>query len=96
MRSKEGKGKIQENGEEVGPLVRSTEHNYASMTMADYLDLHTITVPYDLKDVDAQIKNQFCAFTEEYENITSPMESEGKVDKGNGQGSLSGRVGYEE
>jgi len=66
------------------------------MTMVECLELHTVTVPYDPKDVDAQIKNQFCALEEEDQDVPSPMESDGEAVEGNAQGNLSERENRKE
>ncbi|XP_052201561.1 uncharacterized protein LOC127807600 [Diospyros lotus] len=59
------RGKVQDKGKEAISSSRTNPPDYASMTMAECLEFHTITVPYDPKDIDAQIKNQFCALAEE-------------------------------
>ena len=91
MRSKKGKDKTKAKGEEAGPSSRTFEPDYASMTMADCLDFHTIIVPHDPKNVDAQIKNKFYALTEEDKDVPSPMVLEGEVNGRNDQKDLSER-----
>ncbi|XP_052177674.1 uncharacterized protein LOC127791741 [Diospyros lotus] len=85
------KGKAQDKGKEASPSPRPIVPNYASMTMVECLEFHTVTVPYDPKDVDAHIKNQFCALAEEDKDVPSPMESDGEVAVETSRGKLSER-----
>jgi len=90
------RGKAQDKGKEVSSSSRLNAPNYASMTMAECLEFHTVTVPYDPKDIDSQIKNQFRALAEEDKDIPSPMESDGEAGEGSTRGNLSEHKGSEE
>ncbi|XP_052206951.1 uncharacterized protein LOC127811278 [Diospyros lotus] len=92
---KSKRGKAQDKGKEVSSSPRSIALDYASMTMAECLEFHTVTVPYDPKDVDAQIKNHFCALAEEDKDVPSPMESDGEVAEENYREILSDGDGSE-
>ncbi|XP_052195955.1 uncharacterized protein LOC127803608 [Diospyros lotus] len=85
------KGNAQDKGKEASPSARPIAPNYASMTMAECLEFHTVTVPYDPKDVDAHIKNQLCALAEEDQDVSSLMESDGEIVKENIRGKLRDR-----
>jgi len=85
------KGKAQNKGKAPISPSKTNALNYTSMTMTECLEFHTVTVPYDPKDVDAQIKNQFCALAEEDKDVPSPMESNGEAVEGNARGNLSER-----
>ena len=90
------KGKAQDKGKEASSSSRLNAPNYASMTMAECLEFHTVTVSYDPKDIDAQIRNQFCALAEEDKDVPSPMESDGEAAEGSTRGNLSDHKGGEE
>jgi len=90
------KGKAQDKGKVANPSPRPTAPNYASMTMAECLEFHTVPVSYNPKDVEAQIKNQFCTLAEEDKDVPSPMESDGEEVEGNARGSLSECEGSED
>ncbi|XP_052199142.1 uncharacterized protein LOC127806110 [Diospyros lotus] len=96
VRVQNKRGKVQDKGKEATSSSRLNGLDYASMTMAEYLEFHTVTVPYDPKDVDAQIKNQLCALAKENTDVPSPMESDGEVAEDNTRGNLSEREGSEE
>jgi len=90
------KGNTQDKDKGASSSSRLHAPNYASMTMAECLEFHTVTVPYDPKDIDAQIRNQFCALAEEDKDVPSPMESDGEAPEGSTRGNLSEHKGSEE